>query len=129
MLHRRLRYVSTALVASGVGRVLHLLQVQDLCKKSGRERPRHAQKAADSPKPKQPRGVDDALLIDLCDGRHRGNPKVHRSKIVGQVRVLDQFNLGRQVRPLQWRFVIQLALQVSDGQRDILRPGWALVGK
>jgi len=80
MLHRRLRYVSTALVASGIGRVLHFLKVQNLCKKWGRERPRHAQKRADSPKTEEAAGVDDGLLIDLCDGSHRGNPKVHGVK-------------------------------------------------
>lgn len=80
MLHRWLRYVSTALGASGIGRVFHALQVQNFLEKSGRERPRHAQKGSDSPITEEAAGVDDGLLIDLCDGSHRGNPKVHGVK-------------------------------------------------
>ncbi len=122
MLHRRLRYVSTALVASGIGSVLHPLKMKDFLEKSGSNLPRQAKPWADSPITEEPRGIDDTLLIDAGEFRYSGNPKVHRSKTVGQIPVGNQLNLGRQVRPLQWRFAVKLAFQVSDGQRDIFRP-------
>ena len=86
MLHRRLRCASTVLHPSGVGRVPHRLQVQNLCKKLGRERPRHAQKGSDSAITKELRALDDGLLIDAREFRQYGNPKVHGFKNLAEDR-------------------------------------------
>ena len=114
MLHRRLRCAPAALVAPGIGRVPHALQVQDFLEKLWSNLPRQAKPWADSPITKEPRGVDDALLIDAGEFRYSGNSKVHNSKTVGQIPVGNQFDLGRLGRPLQWRFAVQTPGEIFD---------------
>jgi hypothetical protein len=83
---RALRCASTALQSASIGSIPHLLKMKYLFEKLGRERPRHAQKGSDSPITKELRGIEDALLIDARDGRHRGNPKVHGFKNLAEDR-------------------------------------------
>ncbi len=114
MLHRRLRYVSTALVASGIGSVLHPLKMKDFLEKSGSNLPRQAKPWADSPITEEPRGIDDTLLIDAGEFRYSGNPKVHRSKTVGQILIEDHLPPGWWARPFQGWFAVQTPGEIFD---------------